>query len=238
MKSESFLPDTGCASALQAADDSVSDIGEGALGDDAFCYDGYQVVRREFFSHVFEPSITFNNCRVSLNTACLNRLPEIDYVQMLVNPVEKKLAVRPSSENEKDSFLWCTTKGAKRKPKQITCRLFFAKVIQLMDWNPDYRYKLLGKLIRSENEHLFIFDLTASEIYQRFLNSGEKPKTSRTPIFPVEWQNQFGLPVEEHRRLLQVNIFEGYTVFGIKDKQAAARGDVPEESSIRKGDDT
>jgi hypothetical protein len=54
----------------------------------------------------------------------------------------------------------------------------------------------------------------------------------------VEWQNQFGLPVEEHRRLLQVNIFEGYTVFGIKDKQAAARGDVPEESSIRKGDDT
>jgi hypothetical protein len=208
---------------------------EAAVQDDAFSYDGYQVVRREFFAHVFEPSITFNNCKVSLNTACLSRLPDIDYVQILVNPDEKKLAVKPSTEDEKDSFLWCTTRGAKRKPKQITCRMFFAKVIQLMNWDPDYRYKLLGKLIRSGNDYLFIFDLTATEIYQRFLNDGEQHKTSRTPVFPVEWQNQFGLPIEEHRKLLQINIFEGYTVFGIKDKPAAL-SDTQEDDLIRKDD--
>ena len=188
--------------------------------DDAFSYDGYQVVRGEFFSHIYEPSITFNNCRVSLNTACLNRLPDVSYVQILVNPEEKKLAVRPSSDGEKDSFLWCTAKSAKRKPKQITCRMFFAKIVQLMGWNPNYRYKLLGKLVKSGDEYLFIFDLTAMEIYQRVMD-GEKPKTSRTPIFPAEWQNQFGLPVEEHRKLLQVNIFDGYTVFGLKDDKSA-----------------
>lgn len=191
---------------------------EGIIQDDAFTYDGYQIVRREFFAHVYEPSITFNSCKISLNKACLNRLPDVEYVQVLVNSVEKKLAIRPSSEGEKDSFLWCTTKSTQHKPKQITCRMFFAKVIQLMGWNPDYRYKLLGKLIRSSNEYLFIFDLTAAEIYQRISSNDEKPKTSRTPVFPAEWKNQFGLPVEEHRKLLQVNIFDGYTVFGIKDK--------------------
>lgn len=193
----------------------------------AFSYDGYQVVRGEFFAHVYEPSITFNNCKVSLNTACLNRLPNVDYVQILVNPEDKKLAVRPSNENEKDSFLWCTSNGTKRKPKQITCRMFFAKVVQLMGWNPNYRYKLLGKLIKSGAEFLFIFDLTATEIYQRILQNGEKAKTSRTPAFPAEWQNQFGLPVEEHRKLLQVNIFEGYTVFGMKDKSLGSSVDGP-----------
>jgi hypothetical protein len=208
---------------------------EAAVQDDAFSYDGYQVVRREFFAHVFEPSITFNNCKVSLNTACLSRLPNIDYVQILVNPDEKKLAVKPSTEDEKDSFLWCTTRGIKRNPKQITCRMFFAKVIQLMNWNPDYRYKMLGKLIRSGNDYLFIFDLTATEIYQRFLNDGEQHKPSRTPVFPVEWQNQFGLPIEEHRKLLQINIFEGYTVFGIKDKPAALSC-TQEDDLIRKDD--
>ena len=190
------------------------------IQDDDFNYDGYQVVRGEFFAHVYEPSITFNNCKVSLNTACLNRLPDVNYVQILVNPEDKKLAVRPSGEDEKDSFLWCTARSAKRKPKQITCRMFFAKVVQLMEWNPDYRYKLLGKLIKSGEEYLFIFDLTATEIYQRIMD-GVKPKTSRTPVFPAEWQNQFGLPVEDHRKLLQVNIFEGYTVFGIKDDNSA-----------------
>lgn len=187
--------------------------------DDAFIYDGYQVVRGEFFSHIYEPSITFNNCKVYLNTACLKKLPEIDYVQILINPEEKKLAVRPSSADEKDSFLWCTTRNLKRKPKYITCRIFFAKVFQLMEWNPDYRYKLLGKLIKSGDEYLFIFDLTATEIYQRVLN-GSRTKTSRTPIFPSEWQNQFGLPIEEHNKLLQVNVFKGYTVFGVKNNKS------------------
>ncbi len=212
-----------------AVSDPVSEVmngqapssSEADIQDDAFSYDGYQVVRGEFFAHVYEPSITFNNCKVSLNTACINRLPNVNYVQILVNPEEKKLAVRPSSEDEKDSFLWCTAKSPKRKPKQITCRMFFAKVVQLMEWNPNYRYKLLGKLIRSGDEYLFIFDLTATEIYQRIMSDGEKPKTSRTPVFPAAWQNQFGLPVEEHRKLLQVNIFEGYTVFGIRDDKSA-----------------
>ncbi|MGB8453175.1 MAG: integrase [Anaerocolumna sp.] len=216
---------------------SSADI-EGVIQDDDFSYDGYQVVRREFFAHVYEPSITFNNCKVSLNTACLTQMPEVNYVQILVNPEDKKLAVRPSDEDEKDSFLWCTTRGTKRKPKQITCRMFFAKVIQLMNWNPDYRYKLLGKLIRSGSEHLFIFDLTATETYQRFLSDNEKPKTSRTPVFPVEWQNQFGLPVEEHRKLLQVNIFDGYTIFGIKEKITEVAVNASEEQPTKEDDKT
>jgi len=190
--------------------------GDEVVRDDSFKYDGYQVVRGEFFAHINEPSITFNHCRISLNTACLKRLPEVEYVQLLVNSDEKKLAVRPSSEDEKDSFIWCA-KSEKRRPKQIICRVFYAKIVDLMDWNPDYRYKLLGKLIRSGNEYLFTFDLTSTEIYQKNSVDGEKPKASRTPVFPMDWKNQFGLSVEEHRKRLQVNIFKGYTVFSVKD---------------------
>ena len=181
-----------------------------------FDYEGYQVVRGEYFAHIYEPSITFNRSKIYLNTASIKKLPDIDYVQILVNSEEKKLAVRPCGEEEKDSFLWCTPK---RKPKQITCRVFFGKIISLMDWNPDYRYKLLGKLIKSNDEYLFIFDLNAPEIYTRTAVEGEKTKTSRTPVFPEQWQNQFGLPVVEHKRRMQVNIFNGYTVFGINDKK-------------------
>lgn len=198
--------------------------------DDNFSYDGYQVVRGEFFAHVYEPSITFNKCKVSLNAACLHRLPDVEYVQILVNKEDKKLAVCPCNEDDKDSFRWCTAKTGKRKPKQITCRIFFAKIVELMGWNPDYRYKLLGKLIKSGDEYLFVFDLTATEIYMRILREGEKPKTSRTPVFPVEWHNQFGLPVEEHRKLLQVNIFNDFTVFGIQDKPSEKKTVLVEES--------
>jgi len=184
--------------------------------DDAFSYEGYQVVRGEFFAHIYEPSFTFNSYKVSVNTACIKKLPDIEYVQILVNPEEKKLAVKPCPEEAKDSFRWCSSNSKKRSPKQITCRIFFAKVIALMGWNPNYRYKLLGKLLKSGDDILFVFDLTTPEIYKKVIKDGEKPKMSRTPSYPADWQNQFGLPVEEHQNTIQVNMFNGYTVFGVQ----------------------
>ncbi len=207
-------PDSGKGEASYAEDEIVQD--------DSFSYKGYQVVRGEFFAHMYEPSLCFNRSRVYVNMGCLRRMQDVNYVQILVNSEEKKLVIRPAGEDEKDAFLWCSVKNNVRRPKQITCRVFFAKIINLMSWNADYRYKLLGKVIRSGEEKLIVFDLTATEIYLRKTKEGEKPKTARRPVFPAEWENQFGLPVEEHRKLLQVNIFNGYTVFGIQDNNKVA----------------
>lgn len=188
------------------------------LDDNSFNYEGYQVVRGEFFSHIYEPSFTFNNYKVSVNTACIKKLPDFDYVQILVNPDEKKLAVKPCKEDEKDSFRWCSA-TSKRSPKQITCRMFFAKVISLMNWNPDYRYKLLGKLIRSGGELLFVFDLTSPEIYRRISKKDGEPSSTKVPAYPESWKNQFGLPVEEHKRQMQISVFNGYAVFGLETER-------------------
>lgn len=194
--------------------------------DEDFSYEGYQVVRSEFFAHIHEPSISFNNCKVSLNTACLKKLPHVSYIQFLVNPETQKLAVKACTEDEKDAFLWCS---AKRKPRQITCRIFFAKIVDLMGWNPKYRYKLLGKVIRSGCDYLILFNLNDTEVYQRIENDGEKPKASRTPVFPSQWQNQFGLPVEEHQKLLNVNLIDGYTIIGLERERNTVIEDLSDD---------
>lgn len=188
--------------------------------DDSFSLDKFQVVRREFFSHIGEPSITFSNYKIGLNSACIKRLPQIDYIQFLVNRQTQKLAIRPCLESDLHSFQWCTNSGGKRKPRQVTGKIFFMKLFDMMGWNPNYRYKILGKLIRANGEYLFVFDLTSTETYQRIVKEGTKPKTSRTPVFPAEWQDQFGVPYEEHRKSLQINIFDNYAVYGIKDQEA------------------
>ena len=181
--------------------------------DTNFSYDGYQVVRGEFFAHIFEPSVTLNREKVSVNVACLRKLPDTEYVQFLVNPTEKKLAVKPCSEEIKDSFCWCTGEGKKRKPKSITCRIFFGKVMSLMNWNPEYRYKILGKMIRTKSDLLFVFDLNCAETYR--CREGGKDNSSRSPIYPDSWKNQFGVPANEHQDMLQVSIFDDHAVFKI-----------------------
>lgn len=189
---------------------------EKTLLEDPFSYQGYQVVRREFFAHIQEPAITFNRYQIYANSVCLKKMPQIDYVQILVNPETKKLVVRPCGEDEKDSFLWRSNGKSRHRPKQITCRVFYAKIMELMDWNPELRYRLLGKLIHSNDEQLLLFDLTAPLIFRRVVLERGLQKNSRTPAFPAEWKSQFGLPVEEHRRSLQIDLFQGYAVFGIR----------------------
>ena len=204
--------------------------------DDAFSYEGYEVVRGEFFAHIFEPSFVLSNYKVSVNTACIKKLPEIDYIQILVNPEQKKLAVLPCQEEEKDSFKWCTG-GKKRGPRQITCRVFFAKVMDLMSWDPTYRYKVLGKLIRSGERLLFVFDLTTPEIYVRTVGKDGKSKISRKPAYQDEWKNQFGVPVAEHQNRIQVSIFNEYAVFGVQEADTSRPKSKGEEQNNVPGTD-
>ena len=51
-----------------------------------FNLEEFQVVRREFFAHIREPAVTFNNRKFYVNSACLTKFPHTDYVQALINP--------------------------------------------------------------------------------------------------------------------------------------------------------
>ena len=67
---------------LEQAEDAQSDteemltvvpVGDEQIEeDDSFSLDKFQVVRREFFSHISEPSITFNNYKIGLNSASVS----------------------------------------------------------------------------------------------------------------------------------------------------------------------
>lgn len=204
--------------------DEIIDMGEG------FDFDGFQVVRREFFAHLSEPAVTFNNCKFYVNTACLNKFPDADYVQVLVNQKTKIMALRPCAENARDSFAWCNASKGKKKPRQTTCKLFFAKIVSMMEWDPDYRYKLLGRLVHANGQYMIAFDLTATEVYRRTSPEGAKSRASRTPVFPAGWQDQFGLPYKEHQQSMQINIFDGYAVYSIKDSTAPNASEAVKET--------
>lgn len=202
---------------------------------DNFDIEGFQVVRREFFAHLREPAITFNDRKVYVNSACLAKFPHVEFVQALINPETKIFALRPCSEGSRGSFQWCLDSKGKRKPKQTTCTLFFAKLFTMMEWNTDFRYKMLGNVIHANGEYLIAFDLTSTEVYQKVYNEEQKPVISRKAVFPAGWQDQFGLPFSEHRQSMLVNIFDGYAIYTIKDNQKAkkvAEEQIPVPSSV------
>ena len=96
-----------------------------------------------------------------------------------------------------------------------------------MGWDPRYRYKILGKLIRAKDDSLFVFDLNSAEAYHN--RAKGESGTSRSPHYPEEWKNQFGIPATEHQDIQQISIFDDYTVFRIeRSEEIGARKDAKE----------
>jgi len=104
-----------------------------------------EIVRKEYFSGVGEPMITFRKPTVRPSASCLNSLPLVNYVQFAVYRVEKKLAIEPCDPEERDAVRW-SSQSLERKPKIMTCREFYRRVSELMQWSDDCRYKVYGKL--------------------------------------------------------------------------------------------
>ena len=71
--------------------------------------------------------------------------------------------------------------------------------VDMMDWELSYRYKILGSKPQPRMMRVPLFDPTSStEVYQRIVKEGAKPKTSRTPVFPAEWQNHLASPLKSN----------------------------------------
>ncbi len=179
---------------------------------------GFQFVRTEFFAHIHEPSFTFNDGKVGVNTASVRKLPNSEYIQILINKETHMMVIKPCDEFDLFSFQWGQTKNGKRFPRQVTARLFFMKVCDLMGWNPQHRYKILGKLCRANGQFIIAFNLNDFSTYERTITADGKRKVSRTPVLPAEWKDQFGVPYEEHKKALQINMFDGYALFSLTEK--------------------
>ena len=140
-----------------------------------FSYDGYQVVRRELFAHLREPDVVIRRDSVTFNTACIAGLEDAVYIQILVNQDNKRMVVRKCEENDKDALRWCIEKPDKRKSRKMSNKLFSAMMYDMMGWNTDCRYKILGHKITHEDETMYIFDLLETEI---FMDTKRKKKAN------------------------------------------------------------
>ena len=169
---------------------------------------GYQVTKAEFFSHVTEPSVTIWNDRVKFNMACIRRFPGITHIQLLVNVIEKRLIIKPCHADAPDSLRWISGgTQAEIRNKEMRCRVFCAKLFDLMSWNPAFRYKLLGKPAVYKEEILFLFRLSDFELF--VASSSTKRHTA---YFPLDWRDVFGTPALEHEESYKIDLADGYVI--------------------------
>lgn len=179
---------------------------------------GFEITRQEFFDSVSKPMIVFANdsFRVSQNIA--DNLENCNFVELLINPVERKFAIRTTNqENKLGVFVSRRTPG-KYSPKTVPAAAYMKTLYGLLNWNIDYKYRVIGCKYGNEKEHTYIFDIRDSEAYMHAcsipIEEQEGKCTSNTihitqsrnriRAIPEEWTNSFGKPYYLHEMTAQM----------------------------------
>lgn len=166
---------------------------------------GYQVTKAELFAHTKEPAITVWENRIKFNMACLRRFPGVTHIQLLIHPEQRRMIIRPCDRDAPDSLRWANGGGEREvKNRDMTCRIFAAKLFDLMQWDKQYHYKMLGKPAVCDGEVLFLFKLADFEL---FVTTGSRRRRS---YLPEDWRDYFGTPVEEHEESYRIDLADGY----------------------------
>ena len=140
--------------------------------------DGYEVVRSFLFSTTDKTIMTFSNGQIYFNTNCVRELNRTEYVELLLNTKEKCIAVRPCEKDSPTAVRWAKFVGDMIKPTAKSCRGLVEPLCNLMGWDPDARYRFVGRFVSSGDECCLFFDLTDPEITQDVTYTEEDPESS------------------------------------------------------------
>ena len=169
---------------------------------------GYELVHKQFFGSHLDESITFSNGSIYFSTSCVNSIRKVTHVELLINPDQRTLVIRPSRKEKKNALRWVTAKGDQYCPKAIRNKVFVPILFDLMAWNDQYKYRVKSMKRKNPSGEILIFDLSEPEIIipnesRHEVYNNEVPAASKikplTSIsnksfvaYPAAWAEGFG----------------------------------------------
>lgn len=168
-----------------------------------FDFRGFEIARSQFFDNANKISATFGIDGYIFSTAALRKLNSAEYVEVLLNPITLKIAVRiTSNKNNKYAIRWVSRKKGVLYPNKITGGAYIKTIYELFGWNETCRYRVNGILNDKGDNKILFFDITETEVFIPYDSlSKEKIEKEMKPIgstkwsvkaYPESWIDNFG----------------------------------------------
>ncbi len=147
---------------LTAAEQEIKDELEGKTAEEAEgqskedAVKTFQVVRGDMFSRVHEPVIRITMKGITFNKSCVSKLPGTETVELLFNPVERMMVIRPCNPDHPNAIPW----DPKYKSAAPLCKVLYDS----MGWETDYSFRIPCQAVNNPNattigSTVLVFDL-------------------------------------------------------------------------------
>lgn len=175
---------------------------------------GFEIARSEFFDNYHRPYMLFQDKRIKFSATCVRSFGKDNHVELLVNPVEMRFAVRTAAKGSRNAVMFSKLVDGKYQPRDIAGAAYVETLFQLFGWSQDLKYRIAGNLFQTECESAYIFDINDAEAFiKSYLLSGqgntEQPQEAVQPLsisgkrvraVPEEWIGSFGRQYYLHQQ--------------------------------------
>jgi len=178
---------------------------------------GFEITRSEFFESLRQPHAIFYQKKIKFSTSCVRKFGNNVYIELLINPIKRQFAIRPTTKQNRNSVVFAKLSDGKYIPKEVPAAAFSETLYSLFGWNTDYKYRILGSLYEYDGEIAYIFETVNSEAFFKsyvisgggYDESGQAvvqpmlPSGKRIRAIPEEWAHSFGKQFYAQERSLQ-----------------------------------
>ena len=177
---------------------------------------GFEIARTEFFGSYHFPTVTFADKKIKFSQECVNKFQAKSYVELLINPVEGKFAVRPTDPDNRNAVQISKMCGGRLKSKDIPSAAFSDTVFSLFGWNTECKYRMTGNLHEEDGYLVYIFEAADSEAFFKSYivsaktadENGDHTIQPLTPsgkyirAIPAQWTSSYGKEFYLHEQSL------------------------------------
>ena len=129
--------------------------------------EGYQVVRSQFFATMRSPALTISQGKMKFNTACLRRFEDVEYVELLLNPIENCIAIRPCDQSNPNAIRWGKLQNERWIVNSVSCRGLSKLLFSMLEWQDEVKYRFRGQYIETGQERVMLFELEEPEMIKK-----------------------------------------------------------------------
>lgn len=191
---------------VKASKSAYDDDAENRVAGAVFNLPGYEVARIQEFANGDKAKMTLSNKWLRFNTSCIRKMPNVEYVEILLHPIDRLIAVRPCSENNPNAILWKKVYKNRLQSTHVSSATFANLLYELMGWKDEWQIEIVANCKNRDQDSILLFDLKepifkvkkTKRITDESENTNEESESYTAKLLPGEWRDSFGKQMVEH----------------------------------------
>ena len=141
----------------------------------------FQVVSGDMFSRIHDPVVRIGRSSIAFNAACAARM-KCEHAEILFNPVERMMVVRPCGKEHPNAIPW----GSKPLAASSLVRMLYDS----MGWEEDYTYRVPCQTIQEPDGDSVVLGFDLDNYIGRAINRKEEVIMARKEAELAEEQRE------------------------------------------------